>query len=211
MATAPLIICFGDSLTAGYQVPTAINSVGSETPYGAFLQEFVGDRARVTVSGVCGELTGEMALRFRRDVLGHAPRFVVVLGGTNDLGMNGQPQEIMRNLLKMYESALGSQVQPIAVTVPSIRVEGYAAEPAEVGSWLRDHIERRLTLNGLIGEYCTRRGLGCVDLFTATAEPATQFLAEPYSNDGLHLTTAGYRLLATMLYRQIFHDKLEEA
>jgi lysophospholipase L1-like esterase len=29
-------------------------------------------------------------------------------------------------------------------------------------------------------------------------------LSVPYSNDGLHLTTAGYRLLARLLYEQVF-------
>jgi acyl-CoA thioesterase I len=29
-------------------------------------------------------------------------------------------------------------------------------------------------------------------------------LAAPYSNDGLHLSTAGYRLFARLLYEQVF-------
>jgi lysophospholipase L1-like esterase len=29
-------------------------------------------------------------------------------------------------------------------------------------------------------------------------------LAAPYSNDGLHLTTAAYRLLARLLYDRVF-------
>jgi lysophospholipase L1-like esterase len=40
-------------------------------------------------------------------------------------------------------------------------------------------------------------------LFTATTEPGTGFLAAPYSNDGLHLTTAGYRFFAELVYRQV--------
>ena len=42
------------------------------------------------------------------------------------------------------------------------------------------------------------------DLFAATAEPETQQLAARYSNDGLHLTTAGYRLVAERLYQEVF-------
>jgi len=45
-----------------------------------------------------------------------------------------------------------------------------------------------------------------VDLFTATAESGSQRLAAPHSNDGLHLTTAGYELLARLLYEQVFKD-----
>jgi lysophospholipase L1-like esterase len=204
---APLIICFGDSLTVGYQSPTAECPVPQETPYGAFLQEHLGLRARVAVSGVCGELTGEMAMRFRRDVLDRSPAVVVVLGGTNDLGWNARPADIMRNLLKLHELALAAGIRPVAVTVPSIRPEG-SAEEGDGLRWVEDHIARRLDLNRLLSEYCASRGVACVDLFTATAEPETCRLAAPYSNDGLHLSTDGYRLLARLLYEHVFADAL---
>ena len=71
-----------------------------------------------------------------------------------------------------------------------------------------DSIDRRYELNRLISEYCTRRQVPWVDLFAATAEPESGFLAEPYSNDGLHLTTQGYRLLAALLYEQVFSSHI---
>ena len=37
MSRSPLIICFGDSLTAGFQSPTRENPSGRDTPYGQFL------------------------------------------------------------------------------------------------------------------------------------------------------------------------------
>ena len=67
------IICFGDSLTAGFQSPTPENPRGQETPYGHFLQEWLGPSVEIRVSGICGELTSEMAMRFRQDVLQHRP------------------------------------------------------------------------------------------------------------------------------------------
>jgi lysophospholipase L1-like esterase len=202
----PLIICFGDSLTAGYQSPTPAHPVLDETPYGSFLQERLGPKARVRVSGVCGEITGEMVMRFREDVLAHRPAFVIILGGTNDLGMNAQPAEVMRNLLKMYESASAARIQPVAMTIPSIRVGEGAAE-ANDQPWIRSHLDRRQVLNRLITEYCERRQVPLVDLFAATAEPGTGFLAAPFSNDGLHLTTHGYRLMAQLLYDQVFKPR----
>ena len=198
-----LIICFGDSLTAGFQTPTPGHPTGRETPYGDFLQEHLGDRARVRVSGICGELTGEMVLRFRQDVLAHKPAYVIILGGTNDLGWNAHPQEIMRNLVKLYEQALAKGTNPVLVTVPSIRVEDAGGSP-DAREWMADHLSRRRQLNALVAAYAARKGLPLVDLFTATADPSTQQLAEVYSNDGLHLTTAGYRLLADLVYEQVF-------
>ena len=65
-------------------------------------------------------------------------------------------------------------------------------------------MERRCQLNALIEDYAVSTHLAWVDLFTATADPETRQLAAQYSNDGLHLTTAGYRLLARLLYNQVF-------
>jgi len=134
-----------------------------------------------------------MVERFDRDVVRHRPAWVVLLGGTNDLGWNLPPAEIIRNLTAMYERAVKAGIRVAAVTVPSIR--GFD-----------DHIARRHDLNTLIADACAHRNLPCVDLFTATAEPDTHRLAAPYSNDGLHLTTAGYDLLARLLYEQMFKD-----
>jgi acyl-CoA thioesterase I len=197
------IVCFGDSLTAGFQSPTADNSQGTETPYGQFLQELLGPAVRVSVSGICGELTGEMVMRFRTAVLIHQPTYVVILGGTNDLGWNARPTDIMRNLLKMYELAAAAGIKPIPVTVPSIRV-GDDLCSEEGRQWFAEHLGRRRQLNRLILQYAQSKSLVAVDLFAATAEPGTQQLASQYSNDGLHLTTAGYRLFAERLYQDLF-------
>jgi len=157
---------------------------------------------QVRVSGVCGELTGEMVLRFRHDVLAHRPAYVALLGGTNDLGWNAAPSEIMRNLVKMYEQAFAAGAVPIPITVPSIRVEGNEGD--QKGQvWVAGHVARRLQLNALIQQYATSKAIAHVDLFTATAEPETGQLAAIYSNDGIHLTTAGYRKLGEEVVRVV--------
>ncbi|MDP9132534.1 MAG: SGNH/GDSL hydrolase family protein [Nitrospirota bacterium] len=199
----PLIICFGDSLTAGFQTPSLANAHAEPTPYGHVLQERLGRQGRVEVSGVCGEVTGEMVLRFRTDVLNRRPQTVIILGGTNDLGWNANPLEIMRNLIKMYESARAASIVPVPVTVPSIRVEMSQGD-ADAVSWLAEHISRRQRLNTLIADYAERKGMPYFDLFAVTAEPESLLLAEPYSNDGLHLTTSGYHLFGRLLYEQLF-------
>jgi acyl-CoA thioesterase I len=198
-----MIVCFGDSLTAGFQSPTPQRPTGQEAPYGQFLQEWLGSSVEVRISGICGELTAEMAVRFRRDLLQHQPSHVVMLGGTNDLGWNAEPADIMKNLVKMYELARASQIGLIPVTVPSIRVDVADGGP-DAEAFVGQHLERRAELNGLIRDYAVSKGLAWIDLFTATAEPRTHLLAAEYSNDGLHLTTAGYRLLARLLYDEVF-------
>lgn len=204
----PLILCFGDSLTTGYQTPSPAHPHGEETPYGQVLQERLGGQAQVEISGICGEVTGEMLLRFRVAVLNRHPQTVIILGGTNDLGWNADPSEIMRNLTKMYELARAALIVPVPVTVPSIRVEVGRDNP-EAATWLAKHIQRRQQLNALIADYAGRKGLSYFDLFTATAESDSLLLAEPYSNDGLHLTTSGYHLFGRLLYEQLFPSPTE--
>lgn len=134
-------------------------------------------------------------IRFQRDVLERHPAYVPILGGTNDLGWNASPPEIMGNLITMYERTLTSGVVPIPVTVPSIRVED-AAGSQEGQDWVQEHVARRRQLNRLIHAYADSKQLAHVDLFAATAEPESGQLEAGYSNDGIHLTTEGYRVFA---------------
>jgi len=187
------IIALGDSLTTGFQSPTAENPDGDSTPYGAFLQERLGASAEVLVLGLNGELTGGMAMRLGRDVIPLRPDYVVILGGANDLGWGAKPGDIMRNLTAMYERSREAGIKPVAATVPSIRGADSLIPPRQI-------------LCRMILDYCKTESQDVVDLFTATAEPKTLRLAEKYSNDGLHLTTEGYRLLADLLYEQVFRS-----
>ena len=202
-----LLICFGDSLTAGFQSPTRENPQGCSTPYGEWIQDRLGVAGQVRISGICGQLTGDMTRRFPQDVLAHRPHYVVILGGTNDLGWNRSPSEIIHNLVELYEQTLATGGVPVPVTVPSLRVE--EAEISREGeAWVRGHLERRRDLNAAILEYARAKNLVAVDLFRATAEPESSLLARPYSNDGLHLTTVGYQLFADLVYRQVLEPVL---
>jgi lysophospholipase L1-like esterase len=185
------IVTFGNSLTVGYQSPSFLNPRGESTPYGQFLQELLGDSAQVLIRGVSGELTADMALRLDRDIIALKPDYAVILGGSNDLGWGLQPKEVMQNLVAMYERVRSKGIQPVATTVPSIRGFDSLIPPRKV-------------LNNLMIEYCRTQEQPFVDLFMATAEPETLRLAEHCSNDGLHLTTEGYRRLAELLYHGVF-------
>lgn len=176
-----------------------------ETPYGRFLQERLGSKGRVIVRGVSGELTSDMRKRFQRDVLDCAPTYVVVLGGTNDLGWNVELQPILQNLTDMYERALNEGIQPVGVTVPSIRIE---TQTSQEQTWVQTSIGLRQVLNHLILDACSQLTIPCVDLFTATIERESQVLANQFSNDGLHLSTEGYQLIATLLWEQVFIARL---
>jgi len=187
----------GDSLTAGYQSST-YEGWAEPTPYTTFLEERLltvykgrqkGLNFQIHNKGVSGELTGEMLVRFNTGVLSLKPNFVIILGGTNDIGWGLSPNEVFNNLTQMYEAASKSEIETIACSVPSIL--GYDSL-----------IPPRLTLNEMIRSYCIQNEMAFADIFRATADPKTNRLLDEYSNDGLHLNTYGYQKMADTIFEE---------
>ena len=203
--SSPLLVCFGDSLTAGYQVQAETGMPLPDVPYGGFLQEWLGARGRVSVKGICGETTSDMMTRFSRDVIDVGPSHTVILGGTNDLGWNVAPSTILTHLERFYTMALAAGIRPVGVTVPSIRAEGHGGGP--LPAWLQEHLQYRLELNRLITERCERLQMPCVDLFQGTSESPFSLLAARFSSDGLHLNDAGYLTFARLVWNAVFADR----
>jgi len=208
------IVCFGDSLTLGYQSPTLRCPFVETIPYGSYLQEWVGERGCVVVKGVCGETTQDMRLRFHEDVLSHVPQVAILLGGTNDLGCRLTPDMILDNLRFFYEQAQAHGILPVGVTVPSLRDEFELGYDFSTGQATTAIVERgialRVTLNHGIKKLSRDRHFPVVDWFAETCEPETQALASAYSNDGLHLNTLGYRKLAELIWTQVLEDLLKK-
>ena len=210
--SSPLLVCFGDSLTAGYQVRAETGIPLPDTPYGGFLQKWLGTRGRVSVKGICGEVTSDMVTRFPLDVVDVVPSYSVILGGTNDLGWGVPPSTILTNLERLYTMASAAGIRPIGVTVPSIRVEAPGAgslspSSGSLPAWLHSRVQRRLELNRLIAERCQRHQMPCVDLCQATSEGPSFLLASRFSSDGLHLNTAGYMKFAQLVWNELFADR----
>ncbi len=209
------IVCFGDSLTLGYLSPTPGCPFPEHIPYGTYLQEWLGVNGDVVIQGVCGETTQDMRKRFQSEVLDLLPQVVIILGGTNDLGVSLPPATIFENLQFFYEEAQSREIFPVAVTIPSLREDiwqGNASVGAHVkgenSPALQHGIALRVKLNRQIQEHGEQRKFPVIDWFTATCESTTQALALEYSNDGLHLNDAGYRKLAELLWTQVLEDTI---
>jgi len=214
-STTPYLICFGDSLTAGYQAEPEGLGPNVDTPPGSFIQQWVGTRAYIEVTGICGEVTGEMVKRFHRDVIVRRPKFVVILGGTNDLGWGVAPDEICANLQTMYGLALEASIHPVGVTVPSICIDDADPNGGSSGDnrsfrvmpdWALAHISQRLVLNRKIEEACQALHITCLDLFTLTAKGPDHRLASQLSSDGLHLNTPGYETFGRLIWENLLAE-----
>jgi len=188
------IVALGDSLTVG---ESEFDSGSDEyTSFPRYL-EFLARRhldpcqsdleVRVVNKGVCGDLTSGMLERFSSDVIEEKPDYVIILGGTNDLGWNLDPAMIIRNLTTMYDAALSQGIGPVACSIPSIL--GFD-----------ELIPPRLRLNGMIRAEAEKRSIAFVDVFAATADPKANRLLDEYSADGLHLNAKGYRRVGQYIF-----------
>jgi acyl-CoA thioesterase-1 len=125
-STWPVIVTFGDSLTAGAGVPGVVS-------YPSQLQAALDARGlkyRVVNAGVSGETSGEGLSRLDA-VLGNDPRIVILELGVND-GLRKYPlDEVRKNLRAIMEKLQASGVQIVLAGMqvpPRLSSPEYAAE-----------------------------------------------------------------------------------
>ena len=188
------IVALGDSLTVGeseFQFTDSIEP-GSYPEYLESLAEehlsrVAPGEVKVLNKGVNGDLTSGMLERFSEDVVDEQADYVIILGGTNDIGWGLDPAAITHNLTIMYDQAMIQGIVPVACSAPSI-----------LG--LDELIPPRISLNRMISTEAEKRKIAFVDVFASTADPQTNRLLEEYSADGLHLTPKGYRQIGRYIF-----------
>lgn len=218
-ATGKYILGIGDSLTYGV---TLKNVILSKHSYIERLSNMLGPKIQARAFGypelktldLIEEIDGIMSdSKFRKNIT-----IVAILSGTNDLLQGDLSyQTILENLVEMHkkihesEESKSRSVYTIAISIP------YVNRPR-----VNDRIRHRV--NQGLKEYveaCSFRVFYC-DLSIFDPPPkndtsivisrrlddsVTTYLAE----DGIHLTTAGYDLMAEVLYDTISKAEIQPA
>jgi acyl-CoA thioesterase-1 len=128
-AAAPLILVFGDSLSAGY-------GIAAQAAWPALLDKDLakqGKAWRVVNASVSGETTAGGLTRFPQALKTHQPKMVLLQLGAND-GLRGLPlAEMEKNLGSMIKlaKASGAKVHLIGMQMPpnygASYTQGFAA------------------------------------------------------------------------------------
>jgi lysophospholipase L1-like esterase len=151
--------------------------------------------------GIDGQTTPEMLLRLRQDVIWLQPKVLVVLAGTNDVaGVTGRTsnEDIEANYASMADLA---RVHGIRVVFASVLpVNNYTQEAKE--SFALRPQERILGLNAWLKDYCGKNKLVYLDYYKALVDK-DGMLKRALSDDGLHPTDAGYKVMAPLAEKAI--------
>ncbi len=182
----PVIVAFGDSLTAGF-------GVAPESSYPAQLQQRLdesGYRVRILNAGVSGE-TSAGALRRVEWVLKARPRLVIVEFGGND-GLRGvdlaQTRENLDAMVARFKAA------GVGVIVAGMKL------PPNYGA---DYTERFVRM---YGEVAAAHGATLMPFFLE----GVAGLPSLNQADGIHPTEAGYRMIVENVLK-VLQPQLDRA
>lgn len=182
VTSAPKAVLMGDSITDGWYRNDE-----------AFFHDnnFVG-------RGISGQVSAQMLVRFRRDVIDLHPKYVVILAGINDIARNDgyiALENTFANIVSMCELARSNKIKPVLCTlVPSDRV---AWRPAITDT--REQVER---LNTMIKDYARKHHYKVVDYATLLAGENGATRAD-LSRDSVHPNLQGYKMMEEALLKVI--------
>lgn len=172
------VVLMGDSITEGWY-----------TWAGKFFRD-----GRIC-RGISGEVTAQMLLRFRQDVIALKPKAVVILAGTNDIALNlGAYDEdyTLGNIISMVELARKNKIKVVLCS----------ALPAAAFPWrqeIKDAPEKISRLNARLEEYARENKIPYVDYHSALLADDGISLDPAYSPDGVHPNAEGYKVMEKLL------------
>ncbi|MDR2750901.1 MAG: GDSL-type esterase/lipase family protein [Clostridiales bacterium] len=177
------VVFVGDSITDGFRVSEFFEGFASRTGKSTYNR------------GISGEFSNEMLSRFEDNILSLKPSCVVILMGTNDLHKKTAPADIAGNIEETLAMASRQGVERVILQAvyPVNTTKGGKVLSRTVGKGRT--VERIAELNSLLEKAASKHGAVWLDL-SKELSSAPGVLNPDYSFDGLHLTAAGYAVVA---------------
>ncbi|MFC4164374.1 SGNH/GDSL hydrolase family protein [Epilithonimonas zeae] len=178
---APNSVLMGDSITEGWFF----------TDPGFFTKNnFVG-------RGISGQVTSQMLLRFREDVIKLKPKRVIILAGTNDIAENQGPislDKVFGNIVSMAELAKANNIKVVLCS----------ALPAYDFPWRKDMqpADKVIALNKMIKDYAQKNHITYVD-YHSVLKDEKNGLPKEIAEDGIHPNKLGYEKMEAILMKNL--------
>jgi lysophospholipase L1-like esterase len=147
--------------------------------------------------GISGQTSPQMLLRFRQDVINLKPAVVVILAGTNDIAENTGPitlEDVFSNIVSMVELARINNIKVILASV--LPACDFPWHPGLMPA------EKIVRLNKMIQLYCEKNDIVYLDYYSSMVDTRGG-LDKRYSDDGVHPTLAGYKIMEPLVEKAI--------
>jgi lysophospholipase L1-like esterase len=147
--------------------------------------------------GISGQTTSQMLIRFRSDVIDLAPKYVVILAGTNDIAKNTGEislENILGNIESMCELAKAHKIKPILCSVL----------PAASYSW-RKEIEPAgeiLKFNDMLRQYAKENRIPYID-YHSVLKDEQNGLPKRHAADGVHPNLDCYKIMEEIILKYL--------
>lgn len=145
--------------------------------------------------GIGGQVSAQMLLRFREDVIDLHPVVVVIEAGTNDIAENRGPislENVFGNIVSMCELA---KANGIKVVIGSVL-------PASDFNWHRglEPAEKIKTLNDMLKNYALKNHIVYVDYWSAVVMDDKKGMKPELTLDGtVHPNLSGYKIMEPLV------------
>jgi S-formylglutathione hydrolase FrmB/lysophospholipase L1-like esterase len=148
--------------------------------------------------GIGGQVSSQMLVRFREDVIDLKPMAVVIEAGTNDIAENRGPislENVFGNIVSMVQLAQASHIVPIIGSVL----------PATEFSWHRglEPAQKIMKLNAMLKEYARKNHVIYIDYWSAMVNDKKGLKPELTMDGLVHPNIAGYKVMEPLVQAAI--------
>ncbi len=174
------IICFGDSLTFGYQV-------SREEKWHVIAEKKTG--IQLLNRGVSGETTDAMLKRFEQQVLAVKPDGMILMAGYNDIFFNQSWEQAAQNMITMVKKSRLDHIPVVVAIPPPIHLPVTFKEGGTVD------FEKSAVM---IEDYCRwlREYTALAEIPTLDFRATVDWTDKDLFQDGIHQSPAGHQRMA---------------
>ncbi|MGE4587909.1 MAG: GDSL-type esterase/lipase family protein, partial [Mangrovibacterium sp.] len=142
---------------------------------------------RIKNRGISGDTTDGVLYRLG-EVTSSSPDKVFLMIGINDLSREVSKETVFENICKIARQIRHDSPRTKVYVQSILPVNGaFTKFPRHITKG-----EEVIWVNKQLRAWCARNSFPFIDLYSEFVRPGTQVLNPDYTNDGLHLTGAGY-------------------